>query len=90
MTNQELVDLIATDSGLTKLQADRALNSFATSLSSALKNNEEVHIAGIGTFTTSRIPVETEASSAAQGSANISAMRIPRFEPVTELLNAVG
>ena len=89
MTNQDLVDLIATDSGLTKLQADRALNSLATSLSNALKNNEEVYIAGIGTFTTSRIPVEADSSSGAEGSANISATRIPVFEPVTDLVNAV-
>ncbi|MCH8289258.1 MAG: HU family DNA-binding protein [Candidatus Marinimicrobia bacterium] len=89
MTNQDLVELIAADSGLTKLQADRALNSLATSLSNALKNNEEVYISGIGTFTTSRIPAEGDSSSAAQGSANIGTTRIPQFEPVTDLLAAV-
>ena len=89
MTNQDLVDLIATDSGLTKLQADRALNSLATSLSNALKNNEEVYIAGIGTFTTSRIPAEADSSSAAKDSANIGTTRVPIFEPVTDLLSAI-
>ena len=89
MTNQDLVDLIATDSGLTKLQADRALNSLATSLSNALKNNEEVYIAGIGTFTTSRIPAAADSSSAAKDSANIGTTRVPIFEPVTDLLSAI-
>ena len=89
MTNQDLVELIAADSGLTKLQADRALNSLATSLSNALKNNEEVYISGIGTFTTSRIPAEGDSSAAVQDSANISTTRIPQFEPVTDLLAAV-
>ena len=91
MNTQDLVEVISSDSGLTKVQADRALNALAANLTSALKNNEEVYIAGIGTFTTTRIPANGGSDAVATGSAsaNLETARIPQFQPGTELLSAV-
>ena len=89
MTTHDLAEVIATDSGLTKVQADRALNSLASNVTNALKNNEEVYIAGIGTFTTARIPTNKAAASAAQNTSNLETTRVPRFEPGSELLTAI-
>lgn len=89
MTTQDLANVIATESGLTNLQADKALSALAANISNALANNEEVYLAGVGTFTTSRIPSKMEGSSIASGSTNFETTRVPHFEPGKELLNAI-
>ena len=89
MTTQDLANVIATESGLTNLQADKALSALAANIANALKNNEEVYLAGIGTFTTSRIPSKMEGSSIASGATKLETTRVPHFEPVKELLNAI-
>ena len=89
MTTQDLANVIATESGLTNLQADKALSALAANISNALKNNEEVYLAGVGTFTTSRIPSKMEGSSIASGSTNLETTRVANFEPGKELLNAI-
>lgn len=89
MTTHDLAETIATDSGLTKVQADVALNSLASSLAKALRNNEEVYISGIGTFSTSRIPVDTENAQTGKIQGNLDTARIPHFEPGNDLLTAV-
>ncbi|MCH7520044.1 MAG: HU family DNA-binding protein, partial [Candidatus Dadabacteria bacterium] len=43
MTTQDLANVIATESGLTNLQADKALSALAANISNALANNEEVY-----------------------------------------------
>lgn len=89
MTTQDLANVIATESGLTNLQADKALSALAANISNALANNEEVYLAGVGTFTTSRIPSKMEGSSIASGTKNFETTRVPHFEPGKELLNAI-
>lgn len=91
MNTRDLVEAISSDSGLTKVQADRALNSLAANLTIALKKDEEVYIAGIGTFTTARLsnsdnadPTNTDVATGNSGTT-----RIPQFKPGTELLSAV-
>ncbi len=89
MTTQDLANVIATESGLTNIQADKALSALAANVANALRNNEEVYLAGLGTFTTSRIPKEMEGSSIASGSTQVETTRVPHFEPGKELLNAI-
>ena len=89
MTTQDLANAIAAESGLTSIQADKALSALAANVVNALRNNEEVYLAGIGTFTTSRIPKEMEASSIANGSTRLETTRVPHFEPTNDLINAI-
>ena len=94
MTTQDLAEVMASDSGLTKVQADKAINSRVSNLTNALKNNEEVHISDFGTFTTSRIPKNPGSGAAASGagtgrSADYETIRVPNFEPGSKLLSAI-
>lgn len=89
MTTQDLANAIAAESGLTSIQADKALSALAANVVNALRNNEEVYLAGVGTFTTSRIPSEMEASSIANGSTRLETTRVPHFEPTNDLINAI-
>ena len=91
MDTRDLVKVISSDSGLTKVQADRALNSLASNITAALKKNEKIYIAGFGTFMTTRVPADSssEALKAGSASANLETARIPQFKPGNELLSAV-
>ena len=50
MKKAELVAKIAEDAGLTKVQAQKALNSFITATTAALKAGDKVSLIGFGTF----------------------------------------
>ncbi len=91
MNTRDLVEVISSESGLTTLQADRALNSLAANLTIALKKDEEVYIAGIGTFTTARLTNDenTDPNTTDNVAGNTGTSRIPQFQPGTELIAAV-
>jgi DNA-binding protein HU-beta len=50
MTKVELVAKIAEDAGLTKVQAEKALNSFVDTTTAAIKAGDKVTLVGFGTF----------------------------------------
>lgn len=50
MTKAELVAKIAADAELTKVQAQKALNSFIAATTTALKAGDKVTLVGFGTF----------------------------------------
>src|SRR5512133_2539376 len=50
MTKVELVAKIAEDAGLTKVQAEKALNSFIATTTAALKTGDKITLVGFGTF----------------------------------------
>ena len=52
MNKAELVSKMAEKSGLTKKEAEVALNAFMNSVQEALVNNEKVQLVGFGTFET--------------------------------------
>ncbi|EQK79601.1 DNA-binding protein HU [Clostridioides difficile CD127] len=52
MNKAELVSKMAEKRGLTKKEAEAALNAFMSSVQDALVNNEKVQLVGFGTFET--------------------------------------
>ena len=52
MNKAELVSKMAEKSGLTKKEAEAALNAFMSSVQDAQVNNEKVQLVGFGTFET--------------------------------------
>ena len=81
MNKAELVSKMAEKSGLTKKEAEAALNSFMESVEDALVEGEKVQLVGFGTF-------ETRARAARQGRnprdpekiINIPASKAPVFK----------
>ena len=51
MTKQELVNYIAEEAGLTKADANRALDAFMTGIEKGLKEEGKVVLTGFATFT---------------------------------------
>ncbi len=50
MTKAELVGKIANESGITKAQAEKAVDGFVSSVSGALSDGDNVTLVGFGTF----------------------------------------
>jgi len=66
MTKVELVAKIAEDAGLTKVQAEKALNSFIGATTAAIKGGDKVTLVGFGTprpARLSRLPPRQTVSS---------------------------
>jgi len=60
MTKAELVEQIATKSGLNRVQAKDALDAFIVSVSTSLKAGKEVRLVGFGSF----VPIKRPAGTA--------------------------
>ncbi len=60
MTKAELVEAMASKSGLNKTQAKAALDAFISSVSASLKAGKEVRMVGFGSF----VPVKRPAGAA--------------------------
>ena len=54
MNKNELISSIASETGLTKTDAAKAVDAFVSSISSALKSGDEVRLVGFGTFAVSK------------------------------------
>ncbi len=54
MNKNDLVVAVASDSGLTKADASRAVDSVFDSITSSLRRNSEVRLVGFGTFSVAR------------------------------------
>lgn len=50
MNKQELIDAMASESGLSKKDTETALNAFVTTVQGAVKSNDKVTLVGFGTF----------------------------------------
>ncbi|QQR52609.1 HU family DNA-binding protein [bacterium] len=53
MTKQQLIELLATESNLTKRQSERTLNTLLGIIERTVAAGERVSISGFGTFDTS-------------------------------------
>ncbi len=53
MNKKELIDSISEKSGLKKVDAEKALSAFESSVMETLKKGEKVTLVGFGTFTVS-------------------------------------
>ena len=50
MTKQEIVDIVANATGLTKVETETIMNGVMSTIVDSLANNEKVELRGFGTF----------------------------------------
>ncbi|MEJ6682144.1 MAG: HU family DNA-binding protein, partial [Flavobacteriales bacterium] len=54
MNKAELIDAMASDAGISKADAKRALDAFVNTTTSALKTGDRLSLVGFGSFSVSR------------------------------------
>jgi len=79
MNKTELIDAIASESGLTKTDSQKALSGLVKSVTGALKSGELVTLVGFGTFKTAVRPARTGRNPQTGKQIQIEAKKVVKF-----------
>lgn len=80
MNRQELIDSMASKSGLSKADAGKALTAFTESVSESLADNQPVALVGFGTFSVSERSERTGRNPKTGEAITIPAKRLSNFK----------
>ncbi|OJW80262.1 MAG: DNA-binding protein HU [Bacteroidetes bacterium 46-16] len=84
MNKAELIDQIAKNAGLTKSQANDALDSFTDSVVAALKKGDKVTLVGFGTFSVTERSARNGRNPQTGETIKIKARKTPKFKAGSE------
>jgi DNA-binding protein HU-beta len=85
MNKAELIAQIADDAGITKTQANAALDSFVDAVTKTLKKGDKVTLVGFGTFSVSKRAARTGRNPQTGETIKIKAKKVARFKAGKEL-----
>ena len=89
MNKGNLIDKIASDVGVSKAQAGRALDSFLDSTINAVKSGEKVTLVGFGTFTKAHRAARVGRNPQTGATIQIPARNVVKFKAGKGFTNAV-
>ena len=90
MNKAELIDQIAKDASVTKVQASEALDSFTSAVVSTLKKGDKVTLVGFGTFSVSERAARTGRNPQTGEALKIKARKIPKFKAGSEFATKIS
>ncbi len=80
MNKAELIEKIAKDAGMTKVQANAAVDSFTSSVTGALKKGDKVTLVGFGTFSVTARAARNGRNPQTGATIKIKARKVPKFK----------
>lgn len=89
MNKSELIDAIAKNGELSKVDAGKALDATLTSITEALKGGETVTLVGFGTFAVKERAARTGRNPKTGAELQIKASKVPSFKAGKGLKDAV-
>lgn len=89
MNKAELVAKIADHAGITKTQANDALDAFTTTVQKTLKSGDKVTLVGFGTFSVTKRAARTGRNPRTGAPLKIKAKKIAKFKPGKELASKI-
>ena len=81
MNKSEMIERMASDADISKAAAERALESFTTSVQSALKKGGTVTLVGFGSWSVTKRAARTGRNPKTGESIKIKARKAPKFTP---------
>jgi DNA-binding protein HU-beta len=90
MNKGDLIERISTGAGITKVQANQALDTLVEGITGALKKGDRVTLVGFGTFSTSNRKARTGRNPQSGAPLRIAARRVAKFAAGAELKAAVN
>lgn len=90
MNKGELVDAIANDAGLSKVDAGNALNAFVNNVTGSLKKGNSVQLIGFGTFSISARAARDGRNPQTGATIKIAAKNVVKFKAGAELSGSVN
>ena len=85
MNKAELITKISEDAGVTKTQANAALDSFVGAVTKTLKSGKKVTLVGFGTFSVSKRAARNGRNPQTGAVIKIKAKRVAKFKAGKEL-----
>ena len=85
MNKSELINAMAAESGLSKVDSKNALEAFINAVGKAMKAGEKVSLVGFGTFSVSERAARTGINPSTKQTIEIPAKKVVKFKPGTEL-----
>ena len=90
MKKVELVEAVATSVGLTKADANRAIDATFDAITKALKKGDKITLIGFGTFGVSKRAARTGRNPQTGAEVKIPARNAVTFKAGTQLINKVN
>lgn len=90
MNKGELVDAIASETKLTKADAQRALEAFVNATTKALKKGDRVALVGFGSFSVSARAARVGRNPQTGKEIKIAAKKVAKFKAGAELAKVVN
>ena len=90
MNKAELIDHIAETAGISKTQANAAMDAFTGGIVSALQGGDRVTLVGFGTFSVSDRAARTGRNPQTGEVIKIKARRVPKFKAGKDFSSEIG
>jgi DNA-binding protein HU-beta len=90
MNKAELIEAMASEAGLSKADAKKALDGFINATSSALKKGDRISLVGFGSFSVSKRAARTGRNPQTGKEIKIAAKNVVRFKAGAELSGNVN
>ena len=90
MNKAQLIDAIAVEANLTKADSKKALDAFIKSTTDALKEGDRVALVGFGSFSVAERSARTGRNPQTGKPIEISAKKVVKFKPGSELADSVN
>lgn len=80
MTKAELIDVIAEEAEITKVAAEKAINSLTENVQRVLKKGDKITLTGFGTWMVARRKARKGLNPQTKKAISIPACRVPKFK----------
>ena len=90
MNKSELMNHIADEHSITKIEAEKVIDRFTSSIISALSKGKEISLMGFGSFSVSKVAARAGRNPRTGETIQIAAYNQPRFKVGQKLKNAVN
>ena len=90
MNKAELINAIAAEAGLSKVDAKKALDAVVKSVSDALVSGDKVSLVGFGTFSVAERAARPGINPATKQPISIAAKKVAKFKAGAELTGAIN
>ena len=90
MNKSELINHIADEHSITKIEAEKVIDRFTGSIISALSKGKEISLLGFGSFSISKVAARAGRNPRTGQTIQIAAYNQPRFKVGQKLKNAVN
>ena len=90
MNKSELINAIAEEAGLTKVDAKKALEATVKSISVALAAGDRISLVGFGTFSVTQRSARPGINPATKQPIQIAAKKIAKFKAGSELTSSIN